>query len=90
MAIVEFYDQDKVCIKASFNCLTFIILFQFNKAEFIGRTFAKPHVYLEEDLVRVLLPVLCKTTVSNQDTYQPPSLEWYQIVRGSEEAGDDK
>ena len=26
-------------------------IFQFNKAEFIGRTFAKPHVFLEEDLV---------------------------------------
>ena len=27
MAIVEFYDQDKVCIKASNDCLLFIILF---------------------------------------------------------------
>ena len=51
MAIVEFYDQDKVG-KNSFIVVITNTFLQFNKAEFIGRTFAKPQVFLEEDLVR--------------------------------------
>ena len=51
MAIVEFYDQDKVG-KNSFIVVITNTFLQFNKAEFIGRTFAKPQVFLEDDLVR--------------------------------------
>ena len=35
----------------TFFMLEYQNIIQFNKAEFIGRTFAKPHVFLEEDLV---------------------------------------
>lgn len=44
------------------------------KSEFIGRTVAKPHVkLLEDDYVRPEFP---------------PSLEWYDVHRGMEHAGE--
>lgn len=44
------------------------------KSEFIGRTLAKPHVKLAED-------PYCKPKF-------PPSLDWYEITRGPDRAGE--
>ncbi|XP_023341787.1 otoferlin, partial [Eurytemora carolleeae] len=41
------------------------------KAEFLGRSIAKPHIHLAEEV-----------------EYRPPNLEWCQILRGTEEAGE--
>lgn len=44
------------------------------KSEFIGRAMAKPHVKLEEE--------------DYTDPEFPPSLEWYEIHRGPDHAGE--
>ncbi|CAH2103117.1 unnamed protein product [Euphydryas editha] len=47
---------------------------QVGKSEFIGRTVAKPHVKSFDDLY--------------ENPQFPPSLEWYEIVRGDDGAGE--
>lgn len=55
-------------------CIVFVCVFAQGKSEFIGRTVAKPHVkLLEDDYVRPEFP---------------PSLEWYDVHRGMEHAGE--
>lgn len=44
------------------------------KSEFIGRTIARPHVKFNDE-------PYCKPNF-------PPTLEWYDIFRGSEQAGE--
>lgn len=54
--------------------LLMIVYVSQGKSEFIGRTVAKPHVkLLEDDYVRPEFP---------------PSLEWYDVHRGMEHAGE--
>lgn len=48
--------------------------FKQGKSEFLGRTVAKPHVKLAEE--------------PYSKPNFPPSLEWYDIHRGSEHAGE--
>lgn len=51
----------------------YIYLLQ-GKSEFIGRTIARPHVKFSDE-------PYCKP-------FFPPTLEWYDIYRGSEQAGE--
>jgi hypothetical protein len=44
------------------------------KSEFIGRTMAKPHVKLAEE--------------PYTKPHFPPSLEWYELTRGPDHAGE--
>jgi hypothetical protein len=44
------------------------------KSEFIGRTVAKPHVKLAEE--------------PYSKPHFPPSLEWYELTRGPDHAGE--
>lgn len=44
------------------------------KSEFIGRTVAKPHVKLAEE--------------PYTKPHFPPSLEWYELTRGPDHAGE--
>lgn len=44
------------------------------KSEFIGRTVAKPHVKLAEE--------------AYAKPHFPPSLEWYELTRGPDHAGE--
>lgn len=46
------------------------------KAEFIGRTLARPHIKTFEDIY------------ATDKLPQPPPLEWYEITRGGERAGE--
>ena len=46
---VEIYDYDKVSDNISLTL--YLSLCQFNKAEFIGRTFAPPLVHLDDEMV---------------------------------------
>ncbi|XP_075991116.1 otoferlin-like [Anticarsia gemmatalis] len=46
------------------------------KSEFIGRTLAKPHVKAYED------------AITSERPQNPPSLEWYEITRGDDRAGE--
>ena len=62
--------------------------FQFNKAEFIGRTFAQPLGHLDDEMVYfVQFSISQIDKVEFQDFYQPPSLQWYPVLRAEEDAG---
>lgn len=73
--VVEIFDQDKVVIERVHAGKRILIAYLWQgKSEFIGRTVAKPHVkLLEDDYVKPEFP---------------PSLEWYDVHRGMEHAGE--
>ena len=86
MVIIEFYDQDKVWLFL-YYCFNIQILFSSTRQSSSDELLPSL-MYFWRKIWYFSKNLTIKENVVIKDTYQAPSLEWYQIQRGSEDGGN--